>query len=117
VTFAVTEEVREDVHVVSISGEFDLADAPTAQRVLEGAASDRNRSLVVDLTECDFIDSTGIAVIVGACRPLQNGQAKVAIACPNGSTVDKALRLTGVDLSIAIVPTVEEAAQVAVTED
>lgn len=115
--FAVNEEVRADVRIVSISGEFDFGDAPTARRVLQRAASDRDRSLVVDLTACELIDSAGIATIVGACRPLQNGQAKVAIACPPGSRADESLRLSGVDLSIAIVATVEEAVRVALTTE
>ncbi len=115
--FAVSEEVRESVRIVSITGEFDLAEAPAARAVLDRAASDRERALVVDLTSCEFIDSTGIATIVGACRPLQNGQAKVAIACASGSQADEVLRLAGVNLSIAIEPTVEDAARMAITED
>ena len=116
-TFDVSEDVRTSVRVVSITGEFDLGEAPKARAVLDRAASDGARALVVDLTACDFIDSTGIATIVGACRPLQNGQAKVAIACREGTQVDQVLRLAGVDQSLAIVPTVDEAARIAVTEE
>jgi anti-sigma B factor antagonist len=116
-TIEVTEEVRARARIVSIVGELDLEGAPTARGVFEGASSDGVRALVVDLTACTFIDSTGISAIVSAARPLQNGQAKVAIAALQGSEPRRALELAGIDRSIVVSDTVEEAVVVAVSSD
>lgn len=105
--FAVSEEVRADARIVAIAGEFDAARADEAGPVLMTAASDPERVLVIDLTGCEFLDSTAIALIVGAARPLINGQVKVAIAARRGSEVVQILRLAGIDKTIPILPTAE----------
>jgi anti-sigma B factor antagonist len=116
-TIEVTEEIRSTARIVSIAGELDLEGAPRARGVFEGASSDGGRALVVDLTACTFIDSTGISAIVSAARPLQNGQAKVAIAALHGSEPRRALELAGIDLSIVVADTLEEAVSAATSTD
>ena len=105
--FALSEEVRADARIVAIAGEFDAVGAGQAEPVLMAASSDPERVLVIDLTECDFLDSTAIALIVGAARPLINGQIKIAIAAKRDSEVVQVLRLAGIDKTIPVLPTAE----------
>jgi anti-anti-sigma factor len=105
--FAVSQEVLPDARVITISGEFDAACADDAGPVLWSAASDPDRALVIDLLGCTFLDSTAIALIVGAARPLINGQVKIAIAASRGSEPMETLRLAGIDQTIPVLPTLE----------
>jgi anti-anti-sigma factor len=113
--FEIQHDVRANVRVVSVRGEFDLQHAAEANAALEQAASDRNRALVIDLTACDFIDSTGLSTIVGATRPLQNGQSNVAIASPEPSKARRILDLAGISESLPTFDTVDEAVSAAVS--
>lgn len=112
--FEVHNEVRDDVRVVSIRGEFDLASVEPGRDAIAEAASDPVRSLVIDLIECEFIDSTGLATILGETRPLRNGQSTAAIASPEGSEVRRLLDLMGVTMSLPTFDTVDEALAAAV---
>ena len=115
--FDIREEVREQARIVSISGEFDLANADRAQGLLMGAGADPQRSLVIDLTGCEFLDSTGLSLIVGAAKPLINGQVRVAIACAESSSVARLLRLSGVDQSVPVLASIEAAVERAIAYD
>ena len=116
-TIRVTEEIRDEARIVAIAGELDLEGAPQARAVFDGASADHGRALVIDLTACTFIDSTGISAIVTAARPLQNGQSKIAIAAAPESEPRRALELSGIDRSIVVATTVAEALVAALSSD
>jgi anti-anti-sigma factor len=107
IEFAVSEELLPGARVVRITGEFDAAVTDQASPVLMTAAADPDRALVIDLLGCTFLDSTAIALIVGAARPLINGQVKVAIAATRDSEPVQILRLAGIDRTIPVLPTTE----------
>jgi anti-anti-sigma factor len=105
--FSVSEDVLPAARVVTIEGEFDAASANEARAILNAASSDPDRALVIDLTGCTFLDSIAISLIVGASRPLINGQIKIAIAASYGSESLQILRLAGIDRTIPVLPTAE----------
>jgi anti-anti-sigma factor len=107
IRFAVFQEVLPDARVIRISGDFDAASVDRANAVLGVASSDPERALVIDLLGCTFLDSMAIAAIMGAARPLINGQIKIAIAAERGSDVYEILRLAGIDRTIPVLPTTE----------
>jgi anti-sigma B factor antagonist len=63
---------------------------------------------VVDLTECSFIDSTGLATLLHGAKPAQNGESHAALVSPGGE-VRKLLELTAIDRTLPVFETVEEA--------
>ena len=113
--FEIHNDVRPDVRVITVRGELDLESSSEAKSFLEEAASDRGRALVIDLTDCDFIDSTGLSTIVGGTRPLQNGQSNVAVASPAASEARRILDLAGISLTLPTFDTVDEAIAAAVS--
>ncbi len=69
--------------LLAIRGEVDMATAPLLQRAL-ALATESGRSLVVlDLTDLEFIDASGIGVIVRARRLLgERGDLRLRSAAP-----------------------------------
>jgi anti-anti-sigma factor len=116
-SFDLSEAVLSNARIVAIAGEFDLAAAERAKPVLDRASADPERALVLDLLQCTFLDSTAIALIVGAARALTNGQSKVAIASVPDSEVRDMLRLTGIDKTIPVLGTVSEALEAALATE
>ena len=61
-------DVRHEVDrvVLSLEGELDMASTPLLQSAIESAALDPKAMVVLDLQALQFIDSTGLRVILGA---------------------------------------------------
>jgi anti-sigma B factor antagonist len=82
--------------VVSLCGELDLANAATAEIELNDALDTAEREVVVDLRELEFIDSTGIALLVAALRR-DNGSTRLCFVPDKSPAVTRVLQLTGID--------------------
>ncbi len=66
--FSVYSSHDADTRTIALFGELDLATAPTLMRELEDAEAADAGVIVLDLRELDFIDSTGLKLIVGVHR-------------------------------------------------
>jgi anti-anti-sigma factor len=75
---------RDGVELLLVEGELDIASAPRLISVLNGAVQEALRSLVVDLSEVDFMDSTGLALLINANRRLTRRSKGFAVVCPPG---------------------------------
>jgi anti-sigma B factor antagonist len=81
---AVERTSDEGVELVMVEGELDIATAPRLISVLNRAVGEALRSLVVDLSEVDFMDSTGLALLINAYRRLTRRSKGFAVVCPPG---------------------------------
>ena len=91
------------VRVVSVRGELDLGTAPELQGPLDEAVAAKE-PLLLDLSRCEFIDSTGIALIVRTWQSLGDGEAaggRVAI-CSGNEQVQRVLEITGLTREIPV---------------
>lgn len=80
---------------ISFRGELDLANAATAEAQLRKALEAGDAPVVLDLSELEFIDSTGIALLVSALA--HNGSAtKLRFIPSNSPAVMRVLDLTGI---------------------
>lgn len=103
--FEVANDQVGEVRVLSVSGELDLSTAPQLEQPLEEALSS-NDSLLIDLSACEFIDSTGIALLVRAWQrldgePGSEGDSRFAL-CGLNNQVRRLLELSGLASSLSI---------------
>jgi anti-sigma B factor antagonist len=101
----------EDAYVVRVTGEVDMSHEEQLRAELRRAVEADAKGIVVDLTECEFIDSSGIRALLLSRKEkqTQGGSETLAVAASS----DQILRILGVmglDQVIPIRPTVEEAA-------
>jgi anti-sigma B factor antagonist len=78
---------------VAIEGELDLSCAETAETALLSATAD-GKDVLVDLSGLEFIDSTGISLLVMTMRIKQTGLSFLPSA---SAEVQRLLSLTGLD--------------------
>ena len=70
--------------LLAVEGELDIATAPRMLSALNEALHGLKLPLVVDLSRVDFVDSTGLALLINAhTRVMRLGQG-FAISCPAG---------------------------------
>jgi anti-sigma B factor antagonist len=102
-------EVREAgaATVIAVSGELDLASSPALQEELERATASGTPMLIIDLRELDFMDSTGLSVLVRAHQRIEEQGRQLAMV-RGPQQVQRLLSLTGVADRLTLVDTPEE---------
>lgn len=108
--FETSSEQVGGVQIIAVRGELDLSTAPALEGPLDAALTDGGASVLIDLSACEFIDSTGIALIVRAWQQLagsENGSGKLVI-CSHNDQVRRVLDISGLDQSIPVHATREE---------
>jgi stage II sporulation protein AA (anti-sigma F factor antagonist) len=103
-------DLEGGVQAIAVRGELDLSTAADLERPLEDALENGQGPVLVDLTECEFIDSTGIALIVRAMQRLQGaGTGRNLVVRSYNDQVRRVLDITGLDVSIPVHRTRDEA--------
>jgi anti-anti-sigma factor len=89
--FSFEAVTTEDVYVVTLRGELDVANAERVQRALEAADTP---SVVVDLSALTFIDSSGLTALVHAHREITGRGSSFELRGASGS-VQRVFEITG----------------------
>jgi anti-sigma B factor antagonist len=97
-----------DRTVVQVSGEIDVYTAPRLRQRLIELVDDGARHLVIDLGGVEFLDSTGLGVLVGGLKRMRAQDGTLVLVCAQ-ERILKIFRITGLDRVFTIVPTVDEA--------
>ncbi len=92
-TLLVRTEREGDTEVIALCGELDLANASTAEAALQGPLA-AGRSVIVDMRELEFIDSTGIAILVASLNG-DDGASRIRFIPSSAPAVSRVLELTG----------------------
>ena len=93
--------------VISVSGELDLASSPALEEELERVAQSDAQLVVVDLRGLEFMDSTGLSVLVRAHQRAEENGRRLGLV--NGSQqVQRLLTLTGVADRLTLTDVPEE---------
>ena len=98
---------RDGRTVVTVHGEVDLATSPQLRDSL-AAIVDEGPSIVVDLDDVGFIDSTGIGVLVGAVKRARSSGGDLTLVCTQRRIL-KVLQITGLTQVFSVYETVDEA--------
>jgi stage II sporulation protein AA (anti-sigma F factor antagonist) len=114
VDFGIDTTPTADGHgvVLAVYGDLDLATCEQLGRAAEDAIAGR-RPLIVDLSDCPFLDSSGLRVMLQVHAALQDGnKPAVPMAVVTGnSTAGRLLSLTALDQRLSVFATRKEAAE------
>lgn len=82
--------------VMQVGGEIDVATAPRLREQLIKLVNEERFRIVVDLEDVDFIDSTGLGVLIGARKRVRAHDGDVKLICTEARIV-KVFEITGLD--------------------
>jgi len=96
------------VQLFALGGSLDLATSPSLRAALTEAASGGQHEIVVDLTQLEFLDSTGLGALIGAHKRAMENAGSVRLVTHEGQIL-RLLRITGLLEVFAVYPSVEAA--------
>ncbi|GAA4693253.1 STAS domain-containing protein [Phytohabitans rumicis] len=97
-----------DHTVLEVGGEVDVYTAPRLRERLVELIDGGARRVVVDLNRVDFLDSTGLGVLVGAQKRLRPVGGTLMLVCTKEPLL-KIFRITALDQWFPLHPSVEAA--------
>ena len=110
-----TEQVGDDLYVISLSGEVDLYTAPEFKQELLDAIGKGAKEVVVDFSSTTFIDSTTLGVLVGGVKRLRTNEGQLSLVCSD-RIITKIFEITGLDRVFTIHATRDEAVSALASE-
>ena len=97
-----------DRTVVVVGGEIDVYTAPKLREQLIDLVSSGQYHLVVDMEGVEFLDSTGLGVLVGGLKRVRAHEGSLRLVCTQ-ERILKIFRITGLTKVFPIHASVEEA--------
>jgi anti-sigma B factor antagonist len=94
--------------VVTVSGDADLYAAANVERELVRLVDEGQRSIIVDLTDATFIDSTMLRVLLNISKRLRPGGGELLVVC-HEHNIRKIFEITLLDRVFTIFDTREDA--------
>ena len=96
-----------DRYAITVSGEVDLASSPELDTAIIAAIESGSSSLVIDLTDVSFMDSSGLGVIVRGLKRCREADKDLDLVITN-ERVLKVFGITGLDQVIPIHDSIED---------
>lgn len=94
--------------VVEVGGEVDVSTSPRLRDELVGLVNGGATRLVVSLEGVEFIDSTGLGVLVGVLKRIRNREGTLRLVCSQAGVM-RVFTITGLEKVFEIFPTLDEA--------
>src|SRR5438067_12332146 len=105
-----TEQLSDNVYVISLAGEVDLYTAPEFKQQLLEVIAQGASNVIVDFSDTTFIDSTTLGVLVGGVKRLRSNDGRLSLVCSDRN-ITKIFEITGLDRVFTTYPTRVEAAE------
>ena len=96
-----------DRYLITVSGEVDLATSPELDVAIIAAIDSGTTSVVIDLTDVSFMDSSGLGVIVRALKRCREAENDLDLVITN-ERVLKVFGITGLDQVIPIHASIQD---------
>lgn len=95
-------------NVVSVTGELDVYNSPKLRDELSTLIDSGSSKVIIDMRGVEFMDSSGLGVLVSALRRLRDGGGILRLVGTQPS-LKRVLAITGLDKLFALYPEVEAA--------
>lgn len=99
---------EDGLTIVDVEGEIDVYTAPRLRELLIDLVNKGNFKLLVNMEKVDFLDSTGLGVLVGGLKRVRAHDGSLELVCTQ-ERILKIFRITGLTKVFGIYASVDEA--------
>jgi anti-anti-sigma factor len=89
----IEEREGDDIVVARLTGELDIAGAESTGRRIAEAVPSSARGVVVDMTDLEFIDSSGVSMLFTLARRVGSRRQELRVVAPAGRPVARVLQI------------------------
>lgn len=104
----ISEDRKADAVILALSGKLDATTAKTFEDRILGVINSGTQRLVVDLSQLDYVSSSGLRVFIIAAKRLQTVDGKIAL-CSMKDHVRHVFDLAGFSSMLSIYGSRDEA--------
>ena len=99
---------KDGIEVIDVAGKIDIYTAPRLRELLIDLVSTDRYQLIVNLERVEFLDSTGLGVLVGGLKRVRAHDGSLDLVCTQERLL-KLFRITGLAKVFGIHETVDQA--------
>jgi anti-sigma B factor antagonist len=92
----------------ALHGSLDIATSPSLRAALLEAAEHEHHTIVVDLSDLEFLDSTGLGALIGAHKRAAESHGSLRLVAQEGQIL-RLLRITGLLGVLGVYPNIDAA--------
>ena len=104
----ISEDRKADAVILALSGKLDATTAKTFEDRIFGVINSGTQRLVVDLSQLDYVSSSGLRVFILAAKRLQTVDGKIVL-CSMKDHVRQVFDLAGFSSMLSIYGSRDEA--------
>jgi anti-sigma B factor antagonist len=87
------ESLCNNITIITLHGKLDASTVPILRQHLVMTAENHSGGMVIDFSNVNFIDSSGLGALIGIARNMRTGQRDIKLACLNDN-VRKVFEIT-----------------------
>ena len=87
------EQREDDVVVARLTGELDISVAEKTGREIADAVPSSALGVVVDMSELEFMDSSGVSMLFSLARQVGSHRQQLRVVAPPGRPVSRVLQI------------------------
>lgn len=99
---------KEYCNILSVHGDVDVYTSPKVKEAINALIEKEVFSIVVNLEDVRYVDSTGLGVLIGALKRLKEHNGSIVLVCTNPQ-IKKIFQITGLVKIFSIYSNDEEA--------
>jgi anti-sigma B factor antagonist len=99
---------KDGIEVIDVEGEIDVYTAPRLRELLTDLVNKNTYKFVVNMEKVEFLDSTGLGVLVGGLKRMRAWDGSLDVVCTQ-QRILKLFRITGLTKVFGIYETVDQA--------
>lgn len=97
-----------EFEIIDVAGEIDVYTAPRLREALVDLVAKGRHNLIIDVERVEFLDSTGLGVLVGGLKRVRSHDGSLDVVCTQDRLL-KIFRITGLTKVFGIFETVDAA--------
>lgn len=102
-----TREVRDNCQLFRLTGLLDAFSEPTFRKVLGNKIDEGPKHIILDLSQIDFVDSSGLGALVQLAKQAQNAEGTLQIV--SNPRVTQTVKLVRLEKFLSLQATVDAA--------
>ncbi|NEU31459.1 STAS domain-containing protein [bacterium LRH843] len=106
----IRKELENNEMVVYLAGEIDVYSAPQLRETLVPLSKQKGKHVIVDLSDIQYIDSTGLGIFIGALKAAHANKGELKLRGMS-ERVQRLFSITGLDEVMTISKCKEEELQ------